>query len=229
MSDCNRPTTRSLPAFSLSRAVLFPGMRCAVLLATGRACAALHASMAREQQRTVAVFAARTPGTNDPEPANLYRVGTAARVLSLSHRPCCGRWLAELEGVTRVRSVEYIRLEPFREVLSEPISDPPEALPVLDALASQLRTTVLRTNALFPRCAHATQAVARVRDVRRLEDLPGAVYDLLLHLGVADRQRLLETEPLSARLEATYREIHARLTRHDCFSDSGHRDVSPAN
>lgn len=66
-------------------------------------------------------------------------------------------------------------------------------------------------NLLFPECQHNMRTQARLRAVRGPEELPAAVWDLLRGLSVAEQQRLLETEPLSARLEATLAALQASL------------------
>ncbi len=222
MTTYELPMSGTLPVLNMLRTVLFPGMHCATLLATSRAVAALQASVAHQEQPAVAVFAVRAGATSNPEAMDLYDIGSAARVMSLSRRRCCGRWVAELEAAVRVRSLGYVREDPFREVRFERVLDPPEERSVLDAVTSAIRSAVIEMNELFPRCMHTQRALHTVGDARLPEDFPGAVYDLLLHLRVPDRQRLLEVEPLSARLEASLAEIQARLALHKAARKSRH-------
>ncbi len=212
-SEILKPDT--LPVLSMVRTVLFPGMRCAIVLATDRARAALEATVSNNQPRAVAIFATRAGETINPEPRDLYEIGAAARVHRRVRLRCCGRWIAELEGIARVRSVDYVRAEPFREAQCEPIPDPSEESSLLVGLATAIRNAATEMHEALPRCEHVRRALAATHLVRGPQDFPGAVYELLLHLGVEDRQRLLETEPLSARLEATLREIHAHPVLHE--------------
>ena len=81
----------------------------------------------------------------------------------------------------------------------------------VEALTSAINEVVLRANHLFPSCAHIHRAVTRLREGPLPTENTGAVCDLLFHLSVANRQRLLETEPLSARLAGTLDSLHSRL------------------
>ena len=225
MSACEPLKPGTLPVLSMVRTVLFPGMRCAILLATDRARAALQASVAHKHPSTVAVFATRESAALDPEPADLYEVGAAARVMRLSRRRCCGRWVAELEGLGRVRSLDYVRADPFREAQCEPVPDPSEDPSLLVALAAAIRNAAIQVHESLPHCQHVRRALASAEGARGPEDFPGAVYDLLLHLGVSERQRLLEMEPLSVRLEATLREIYAHHMLPDTSTRRGGREA----
>lgn len=76
--------TAALPVLGVSRAVLFPGMRCVMHLRSERASAAVH--IAEASCRRIAVFANRGGLTVDPNPEDLNEVGTLALVVSLAKR-----------------------------------------------------------------------------------------------------------------------------------------------
>ncbi|MGZ3442314.1 MAG: LON peptidase substrate-binding domain-containing protein [Polyangia bacterium] len=139
-------------------------------------------------------------------------IGTVARILSFGRQPCCQRWVADLEGQARVRVDDWLGPEPFREArctrLVNSVTDPS-----LHGLASAIHAEARRLHDLFPDCVHARRAVERLTKRGGPGHLPGAIGDLLLHLSVPERQRLLELEPLGARLEATLASLHARATR----------------
>jgi ATP-dependent Lon protease len=213
MSESRAEVTAAgtLPALSLLRTVFFPGMRCPVLLQGERACAALRVALEGTPGRAVAVFTAQPGARLDAEPEQLFGVGTIARVSEAFRRPCCGRWSAVFQGLARVRAIAYVRVEPFREVRWELLEDAGEDPSLVRGRASAIGEVARDLNRLFPRCEHTQRAVAQVRDAGAPDELPGAVIDLLGHLPIEERQRLLETEPLSARLEATLELLRRRL------------------
>jgi ATP-dependent Lon protease len=203
-------TLDAVPVLSVLRMVMFPGMRCSVLLRNARAIAALKAAVDGEQ--LVGVFASRVRTTRDPEPKDLYEIGTVARVRALTLRSCCGQWVTELEGLARARTMGYVRTQPFREAHVEPI--PEQRDDALVPLIEAIRGVAIRMIDLFPSCEHVGRTVASVVATTRLpEEVPGAVADLLQHLPVDERQRLLETEPLRVRLEVVLHIISTRLAQ----------------
>jgi len=199
----------AIPVLASLGGVVFPGMRCGFLLATDPAMAAVRAVVGGSDQGRIAVFAARVADPRSHE--DLYPVGTVAQITAVTKSACCGRWVAILRGRERIRSVEYVRWEPFREARVTRLADPPQDAPLEEALASAIRRTVTELTARRPRCLHAARARAAVLASGSACDLPGAVAGLFVHLPVADRQALLEAEPLGARLEAVLDRLHALL------------------
>lgn len=193
-----------LPVLGSAQLVMFPGMRCAVHLHHGRAARAVEAAISGGG--VVGVFAARAPEA-------LHDVGTAARVVNYGMRSCCGRPVADLQGMGRVRLVEWARLEPHRVASCVAAPDPAEAPAELEAVALAIAGSVRTIRAAFPRCQHVGQVAERLAAGVAPAELAGVVAPLLGHLSVAERQRLLELEPLSARLGAALEALVARLHR----------------
>jgi ATP-dependent Lon protease len=179
-------------------AVLFPGMRCRILLATNHAMAAVRAVLEGSERRQIAVFASRTPDPRQPD--ELYSIGTVAQLVALTKRRCCGRLVANLKGMDRARAIEYTRWEPFREATIERLAESAEPAAVVDALASAVRRAVTQLHDAKPLCQHARRARAAVQGSRGASELAGAIADLLSHLPVEEHQRLLEAEPLAMQL-----------------------------
>jgi Lon protease-like protein len=187
-------------------------MRCGVLLATAHARAAVRAVLeGRPSTGQIAVFATRT---SDPrERDDLYSIGTIAQIVSLTKRRCCGRWVANVRGVQRARSLECVRREPFREANVEPLAESVGQPLVVEALASAVRRAVTQLHARRPRCQHASRARAAMQASHPAPELAGAVVDLLMQLPIAEHQRLLEAEPLAAQLEEVLAHLHSLLAR----------------
>ena len=123
----------------------------------------------------------------------------------------CGHWIAELEGVSRIRSLSYAREANFMRVqfVTWPeCNDQPSSV---HAQTLAINDIVLRAYKLLPSCVHIKRAVNRLHRSPSPSEYTGAVCDLLFNLPVSDRQLLLETEPLSARLAATLDRLHRQF------------------
>jgi ATP-dependent Lon protease len=202
---------RTIPVLGTMGAVVFPGMRCGVLLATAHAMAAVRAGLEGPSKGQIAVFATRT---SDPrERDDLYLIGTIAQIVSLTKHRCCGRWVANLRGVGRARSLEYVRWEPFREAHVERFAESAGQPLVVDALASAVRRAVTQLHDRSPRCQHSSRARAAVQASDSASELAGAVADLLRHLPVEEHQKLLEAESLTTQLGEVLAHLHALLAR----------------
>jgi ATP-dependent Lon protease len=202
---------RTIPVLGAVRAVLFPGMRCGILLATAYAMAAVRAVIEGASDGQIAVFATRT---SDPrEPDDLYSIGTIAQVVSLTKCRCCGRWVANLRGAGRARSLEYVRWEPFREAQVEELAEAAGQPLIDEALALAVRRAVMHLHGRRPRCQHANRARAAVHGSKAPSQLAGAVADLLVHLPIEEHQRLLEAEPLTTQLGEILVHLRALLAQ----------------
>ena len=202
--------TKTLPVLGIAHAVLFPGMRCSVALVNARARAAVDEAL-ESASAEFAVVAARPGSFLDPDPHELFDVGTLAAIHAVVHRPCCGRLVADIETRERVRVVAWTRDVPFREASCEVLVDPDEDRVQLRQLAQAIVDATRQLHSLFPTCRHTLRSVAAARAAQGPEAFPGVVSELLQHIPLPELQALLERSPLSARLEATLAELRTRL------------------
>ncbi|MGD0674538.1 MAG: LON peptidase substrate-binding domain-containing protein [Polyangiaceae bacterium] len=201
----------TIPVLGAMGAVLFPGMRCGILLATPQAKAAVRAVIEGPRPKQIAVFATRTPEPRDRD--DLYSVGTFAQVVSLTRRRCCGRWVANLRGAGRARSIEYVQWEPFRTAEVEPLAESTGQSLVVEALGSAIRRAVTQLHERKPGCRHASGAWSALKAPIAACELAGAAAGLLRHLPVEEHQRLLEAEPLATQLEGVLAHLHGLLAQ----------------
>jgi ATP-dependent Lon protease len=89
-----------LPVIALRDLVFFPYMVLPLLIGRARSVAAL--GEARESDDLVLLVAQRNPATDDATGADLFRIGTVARVVQVSHLPD-GTARVVLEGLGRAR------------------------------------------------------------------------------------------------------------------------------
>ena len=201
-----------LPVLHATHSLLFPGGRLPFIPTSHEQLEALIAAVDSDVAPLAALLAIRDTDSDDA-PDSLHDVGTAVRVVRFGRQRCCRRWIAELEAVDRVRVTSYPQLEPFMIARCIPLVDRPEDAAMLHALGSAITNIAMQMNERFPDCMHTQQAATRVREVRLPHEIGGAVASLLLHVPIADLQRVLETEPLSARLEAVVGHLHALQAR----------------
>ncbi len=183
--------------------VLFPGMTMPAAI-VGEPWVQLL-DEAATQGAPVAIVAQVQPD-GGPQPSNLYRIGTAARIAALRRLPN-GAVQVLLQGIARIRIVEFTRTEPYPRaaVLALPERTDGAGTPEIEAL----RRTVLD---LFAQVARLSPVIPEsAADAAAGIDRPGTLADFCanaIDLPVADRQQVLEALDPGERLKlvATYLE-----------------------
>jgi len=189
------PATLQLPLLPLKNVVLFPHMIVPLYVGRERSIDALEDAMTRGKQ--VFLCTQRRADCEDPKEADLYRVGVLGEVVQMLKLPDSTIKVL-IEGSSRAVIERFIQVEPHLRVevslLEEDVEDSPE----LDAL---MRGVV----DLFDRYAELDKKVPPEVNltVRGVEDA-GRMADIVasnLGIGVTDKQDVLETFQMNARLE----------------------------
>jgi ATP-dependent Lon protease len=200
-----------------SDTVLFPGV--VMPLAADRPAAATALQQAAQDGGQVAIVLQRDPAVETPTFAELHPIGTEARLLRyVTGRD--GTHHAIVHGIGRVRLVRRIEGLPYPAVAVERIPEPQEANTAIAARAHQLRERALETLKLIEQAP--PELVATIRNL----DPPGALADLvtsLLDLSAEEKQAILETVDLRARLDAVLWRLAYRLEVLRLSSDIGDR------
>jgi len=188
------PLADSLILLPVDNMVLLPGM--VMPLVVGPPAAAALQEAARTE-RHVLVVLQREPSQGNPGLAELYPVGTEARLL----RYFTGRDGAHhviLQAIGRVRIREVLPGTPHLTATVDRISEPLERTAEIDARFHQLRERGVEILGLVE------QAPPELTANLRAIDQPGALADFvtgLLDLTPADKQEVLETVDLLPRLD----------------------------
>ncbi|MBC7133640.1 MAG: endopeptidase La [Roseovarius sp.] len=192
------PLNPSYPVLPLRDIVVFPHMIVPLFVGREKSVRALEEVMADDKQ--ILLSSQIDPSDDDPETDGIYRVGVLANVLQLLKLPD-GTVKVLVEGVRRVRIVDYLENEAFFEArveaLDEMPGDPTTVAALLRTVAEEFaRYARIRKN--IP--DEALAAVSDADDAARLADLVAG------HLGldVTRKQELLETLSVSERLEKVY-------------------------
>ncbi len=200
-----------------SNTVLFPAV--VMPIAAGHPATEAALQEAAREGRHVAVVLQRDPNVAAPTLAELYPIGTEARLLRyVTARD--GTHHAILQGVGRVRLVTRVEGLAYPAVTIERIAEPAAEGTEIAARVHQLRERALETLSLIEQTP--PELVATVQNL----EPPGMLADLvtsLLDLTPAEKQEILETVDLRARLDSVLWRLAYRLEVLRLSSDIGNR------
>ena len=196
---------RSLILLPVRNTVLFPEV--VLPLVASRAKAVAGIQEAARAQLPVGVVLQRDPEVEDPSLADLYPVGTLADILryvaaeeNLHHVICRGR--------RRFRIVDVLHTEPYLRARCELVEELDADGEEVEARAIALKERAREALELLP---GAPEELAGV-----LENLasPGLLADMVttfLDLEPGEKQEVLETEDVRARLELVASRLEHRI------------------
>lgn len=193
------PTERDvldLPVLPLRDVVVFPHMVIPLFVGRDKSIRALDLAM--EADKRILLVAQKSAETDDPGAEDLYAIGTLAHVLQLLKLPD-GTIKVLVEGVSRVEVDAVAERDGAlagQAHVVEPVVDREER--EVEAIARSLMTLFeqyVKTNRKLP--PELMQTLSGIDEPGRLADTIAA------HLGVriGDKQKLLETHAIGARLE----------------------------
>ncbi len=196
----------SYPVLPLRDMVVFPHMIVPLFVGRDKSVRALEAVMAEEKQ--ILLTAQKNHADEDPDTDAIHAVGVLANVLQLLKLPD-GTVKVLVEGQRRVRIAEYLdndaHFEAQVELLEQTPGDPSAARALTRSVRAEFeRYAKIRKN--IPE--EALIAIAECDEPEKLADLAAG------HLGVdvAEKQKLLETLDVAARLEAVYGMMQSEMS-----------------
>ena len=207
MADKPVSIPKELPVLPVRDIVLFPG---AVLpLPIGRETSLALVNSLQGEEKILGVVAQLDPRVDDPSPADLHAVGTAAKLHKTVKMPN-GNMVIFLEGLQRIRVVEVISIRPYMraQIEAQPdVTGPGDA--ELSALVRNAQTLFKDVVARSPQLSDDLQTVVmNMEDPGRLADF---IAGMLPSLNTLIRQELLETAAVRKRLETLIRELSKEL------------------
>jgi ATP-dependent Lon protease len=175
--------------------VLFPGV--VLPLTIGRERSRAAAQEAARLQRPLGVLLQSKPDAETPEPDDLHWVGTSANVLRYITAPD-GTHHAICQGVKRFRVLQFLEGYPFTAARVQYIEQPDAADPDIEGRALTLRQRAVEILQLLPQVPEEmVSALQGVEGPARLADFIAGLMDI----GTEEKQALLETFDLRARLD----------------------------
>lgn len=189
----------ALPILPLRNSVLFPASVVPVNVGRARSVRLVEeVSGSGENRPLIGVVAQRKPETEDPGYADIFNVGTVARILKVI-RLSSGNYSVVLQGVSRMRILEVESKTPCMYARIERIQQPPAIGEEVEALAAHLREAARELTKLLPyQPRDASSILDQVRE-------PGSLADLVAsNLPVSNdaKQEILATLNVRDRLHA---------------------------
>jgi ATP-dependent Lon protease len=203
-----KPTTKSpdepevagarqpIPVLPVRDTVLFPH---AVLpLTVGRE-SSIQLIQSLGEEKTILVVAQRDARQDVPQAADLHHIGTRATVHKVVKMPNQSLFVFT-EGNERVRLGEFAQITPFMTAECETVEEiEPPATPETEALQRNVVSQFQQIVSSSPTLSDDLQTIAiNIEEPGRLADF---IASSLPFLTTNDKQELLETPNISARLE----------------------------
>jgi ATP-dependent Lon protease len=193
-------TLRPLPDDALiilpvRNVVMFPG---AVFpLTVGRERSRAAAQEAVRLERPLGVLLQSKPEVDAPTPDDLHWVGTSASIMRYITTPD-GAHHAIARGLRRFRVLQFLDGWPFAVARVQFIDDPAETDPEIEGRGRALKERAVEILQLLPQVPEEMVAALQgVEGASRLADFIAGLMDI----GVEEKQALLETFDLKARLD----------------------------
>ncbi len=190
-----RTSTYKLPLLPLRDLIIFPHMMMPLFVGREKSINALEEAMSK--QTDIVLAAQKDAKTNNPEPADIYEVGTVGTIIQLLRLPD-GTVKVLVEGKRRVRIEKFVGSDAFFTV---EVSDLPEAVdnPVeAQALMRSVKTTFeqyVKLNKRIP-----PEILMRVSTIEGAGELADIIV-AQLNLKLEDKQKILEVYDPGKRLE----------------------------
>src|SRR5512134_2940984 len=185
---------RVVPLLPLRDIVVFPTMVVPLFVGRPKSIKALEEAVAGGRELLLA--AQRNASKDDPDEADIHRIGTLGSIIQLLRLP--DQTVKVLvEGRSRAHLRSFTRQEPHFSCAIELIDEPEPKGPEVEALVRSIHTTFenyVKLNKKVP--AELLGTVTQLRNAARLADTVAAH----LNLKLEDRQRLLELLEVEKRI-----------------------------
>jgi ATP-dependent Lon protease len=187
---------KSVPVLPVRDTVLFPH---AVLpLTVGRE-SSIQLIQSLGDEKTIVVVAQRDAHMDAPQPSDLHAYGTLATIHKVVKMPNQSLFVFT-EGTERVKLGIFSQIEPFMTAAVEPVPEiAPAKGPEIEALQRNVLSSFQQIVSSSPTLSDELQTIAmNIEEPGRLVDF---IASSLPFLATTDKQELLETPDVTARLE----------------------------
>jgi len=192
------PRGQLYPVLPLRDIVVFPHMIVPLFVGREKSVRALEDVMKDDKQ--ILLVAQKNAAQDDPETGDIYTVGTVGTVLQLLKLPD-GTVKVLVEGGQRARIERYAENEAFfqayAEVIEEDPGDPKEVEALSRSVVSQFEQYIKLNRKIPP---EVLVSINQIEEAPKLADTVASH----LNLKIPEKQELLETPGVVARLEKIY-------------------------
>ena len=195
MSQSSSGSTVQLPLLPLRDLIIFPHMMMPLFVGREKSINALEEAMSK--QSDIVLSAQKDAKTNNPEPKDVYTVGTVGTIIQLLRLPD-GTVKVLVEGKRRVKIKEFVQTENFFVVSVEDLlevnANEVESRALMRSVKATFETYVKLNKRIPP---EILMRVSTIEDIGELADIIVAQ----LNLKLEDKQRILEIADPGLRLE----------------------------
>jgi ATP-dependent Lon protease len=196
----------SLPILPLKNTVLFPGV--VVPITVGRDRSLALVKEAYESDKIIGVVAQKDETVEDPNPQDIYNIGTVAQILKLIKMPdgsksivIQGKSVFEIEEITRIDPYFRAQVKGIRQVMDLTGIE-------LDASMRSIKETATKIVNLSPNIpSEASIAINNISSPTFLLNFISSN----LQVSLSDKQQILEYTHFSKRLENVMEHLNKEL------------------
>ncbi len=194
-----------LPVLPLRDIVVFPHMIVPLFVGREKSVRALEAVMKDDKQ--ILLVAQKNAAQDDPGADDLYQVGTVSTVLQLLKLPD-GTVKVLVEGGRRAKITAFKETANYFEAFAEPVEEaavePREAEALARTVVSQFEQYIKLNKKIAP---EVLVSINQIEEPAKLADTVAS------HLGlkIPEKQELLETPSVTARLERVFAHMEGEI------------------
>jgi ATP-dependent Lon protease len=188
-------TPEELPILPIRESVLYPKMLLPFMVSQDRLVKLIDAALVANKM--IGIVAIKNKEVTEVKPEDLFAVGTAAYILKMLKMPNNSIRLL-IQGISRIQVTEFTQQEPFLRAKVRTLADQGEKTNETKALMSGVKGIFQKFVEMAPNLPADLAIMAM-----NVED-PGILADLIasvLNLALEDKQAILETLDVKARLE----------------------------
>jgi len=185
--------------------VLFPGI--ILPIGIGRTQSVAAAQAAVRQEKPLGVLLQRDPALDEPRPEDLHWIGTAGGVLRYVTAPDGSHHIV-CQGEHRFRVLEFLDGWPFMVARVVRVEESEDSSADIEARVVNVKQRATEILELLPQVpGELVSAIRNVASAAHLADMIASFMDL----APAEKQELLETFDLQARLDKVLRHLGHRI------------------
>ncbi|MCS6843446.1 MAG: endopeptidase La [Caldilineales bacterium] len=190
------PKRAVLPILPLRGVVVYPMMWLPLTVGQERSIRLIDEALTQSEQRVIGLVTSRRPEIDEPQPDQIYEVGTMAMVHRMLRAPD-GTIRLIVQGLERIRIEKYVRTQPYLQAQVVEIPDILENTVELEALARTAQEQFRQLINLVPHLPEELEMAAlNVEDARQLVYLIASS----LRLNIEDAQAILEIDSVTEKL-----------------------------
>ena len=186
---------QTLPLLPLRDLIIFPHMMMPLFVGREKSINALEEAMSK--QTDIVLAAQKDAKTNNPDPKEIYTVGTVGSIIQLLRLPD-GTVKVLVEGKRRVRIKNFVQTDGFFVVDCEDVAEAAVSETETKALIRSIKSTFesyVKLNKRIP-----PEILMRVSTIEEASELADVIV-AQLNLKLEDKQKILELTDPAKRLE----------------------------